>query len=72
MAQEQEKFNREEKADQDRLDLEERKKLETEAKIKQKLREIEENQKRMEKLEEYITTSKQSLVVQKKLEGELT
>lgn len=28
------------------------------AKIKQKLREIEENQKRIEKLEEYITTSK--------------
>jgi structural maintenance of chromosome 1 len=30
----------------------------TQAKIKQKLREIEENQKRIEKLEEYITTSK--------------
>uniref|UniRef100_A0A452UXF7 Structural maintenance of chromosomes protein n=1 Tax=Ursus maritimus TaxID=29073 RepID=A0A452UXF7_URSMA len=42
------------------------------AKIKQKLREIEENQKRIEKLEEYITTSKQSLEEQKKLEGELT
>lgn len=28
------------------------------AKIKQKLREIEENQKRIEKLEEYIATSK--------------
>uniref|UniRef100_A0A452UY50 Structural maintenance of chromosomes protein 1A n=1 Tax=Ursus maritimus TaxID=29073 RepID=A0A452UY50_URSMA len=42
------------------------------AKIKQKLREIEENQKRIEKLEEYITTSKYSLEEQKKLEGELT
>lgn len=30
----------------------------SQAKIKQKLREIEENQKRIEKLEEYITTSK--------------
>ena len=30
----------------------------TQAKIKQKLREIEENQKRIEKLEEYIATSK--------------
>ncbi|EMP26951.1 Structural maintenance of chromosomes protein 1A [Chelonia mydas] len=58
LAQELEKFNRDQKADQDRLDLEERKKVETEAKIKQKLREIEENQKRIEKLEEYIATSK--------------
>ncbi|XP_043357443.1 structural maintenance of chromosomes protein 1A isoform X3 [Dermochelys coriacea] len=72
LAQELEKFNRDQKADQDRLDLEERKKVETEAKIKQKLREIEENQKRIEKLEEYIATSKQSLEEQKKLEGELT
>uniref|UniRef100_R7VSP1 Structural maintenance of chromosomes protein 1A n=1 Tax=Columba livia TaxID=8932 RepID=R7VSP1_COLLI len=68
LAQELEKFNRDQKADQDRLDLEERKK----AKIKQKLREIEENQKRIEKLEEYIATSKQSLEEQKRLEGELT
>ncbi|NXL67906.1 SMC1A protein, partial [Chordeiles acutipennis] len=72
LAQELEKFNRDQKADQDRLDLEERKKVETEAKIKQKLREIEENQKRIEKLEEYIATSKQSLEEQKRLEGELT
>ncbi|XP_061469779.1 structural maintenance of chromosomes protein 1A-like isoform X2 [Rhineura floridana] len=72
LAQELEKFNRDQKADQDRLDLEERKKVETEAKIKQKLREIEENQKHIEKLEEYIATSKQSLEEQNKLEGELT
>ncbi|XP_069501341.1 structural maintenance of chromosomes protein 1A [Ambystoma mexicanum] len=72
LAQELEKFNRDQKADQDRLDLEERKKVETEAKIKQKLREIEENQKRIEKLEEYIATSKQSLDEQKTLEGDLT
>lgn len=85
LAQELEKFNRDQKADQDRLDLEERKKIETEvdwkmivnsfflsfcktltfyipfwlqAKIKQKIREIEENQKRIEKLEDYIATSR--------------
>ena len=88
LAQELEKFNRDQKADQDRLDLEERKKVETEvnkiamssfsllgkrfftsrnayfvvaplqAKIKQKIREIEENQKRIEKLEDYIATSR--------------
>ncbi|CAB1336744.1 unnamed protein product [Coregonus sp. 'balchen'] len=72
LAQELEKFNRDQKADQDRLDLEERKKVETEAKIKQKIREIEENQKRIEKLEDYITTSKQSLDEQKRMEEELT
>ncbi|TNM87113.1 hypothetical protein fugu_007343 [Takifugu bimaculatus] len=70
--QELEKFNRDQKADQDRLDLEERKKVETEAKIKQKIREIEENQKRIEKLEDYITTSRQSLDEQKRMEEELT
>uniref|UniRef100_A0A672LN85 Structural maintenance of chromosomes protein 1A n=1 Tax=Sinocyclocheilus grahami TaxID=75366 RepID=A0A672LN85_SINGR len=72
LAQELEKFNRDQKADQDRLDLEERKKIETEAKIKQKIREIEENQKRIEKLEDYITTSRQSLDEQKRMEEELT
>ncbi|XP_063064141.1 structural maintenance of chromosomes 1A, like [Engraulis encrasicolus] len=72
LAQEAEKFNRDQKADQDRLDLEERKKVETEAKIKQKIREIEENQKRIEKLEDYISTSRQSLDEQKKMEEDLT
>uniref|UniRef100_A0A8C7ZIK8 Structural maintenance of chromosomes protein n=1 Tax=Oryzias sinensis TaxID=183150 RepID=A0A8C7ZIK8_9TELE len=72
LAQELEKFNRDQKADQDRLDLEERKKVETEAKIKQKIREIEENQKRIEKLEDYIATSRQSLDEQKRMEEELT
>uniref|UniRef100_A0A671LRI9 Structural maintenance of chromosomes protein n=1 Tax=Sinocyclocheilus anshuiensis TaxID=1608454 RepID=A0A671LRI9_9TELE len=56
LAQELEKFNRDQKADQDRLDLEERKKIETE--VQRKIREIEENQKRIEKLEDYITTSR--------------
>uniref|UniRef100_UPI00398F1733 structural maintenance of chromosomes protein 1A isoform X2 n=1 Tax=Pristiophorus japonicus TaxID=55135 RepID=UPI00398F1733 len=72
LAQELEKFNRDQKADQDRLDLEERKKVETESKIKQKLREIEENQKRIEKLEDYINTSKQSLEEQQTQETNLT
>uniref|UniRef100_A0A8C7Q6Q3 Structural maintenance of chromosomes protein n=2 Tax=Oncorhynchus TaxID=8016 RepID=A0A8C7Q6Q3_ONCMY len=69
LAQELEKFNRDQKADQDRLDLEERKKVETEVKD---IREIEENQKRIEKLEDYITTSKQSLDEQNRMEEELT
>uniref|UniRef100_A0A8D3D7C6 Structural maintenance of chromosomes protein n=1 Tax=Scophthalmus maximus TaxID=52904 RepID=A0A8D3D7C6_SCOMX len=73
LAQELEKFNRDQKADQDRLDLEERKKVETEVnKIIPKIREIEENQKRIEKLEDYITTSRQSLDEQKRMEEELT
>uniref|UniRef100_A0A8C4NUA4 Structural maintenance of chromosomes protein 1A n=1 Tax=Dicentrarchus labrax TaxID=13489 RepID=A0A8C4NUA4_DICLA len=42
------------------------------AKIKQKIREIEENQKRIEKLEDYISTSRQSLDEQKRMEEELT
>lgn len=46
--------------------------LRLQAKIKQKFREIEENQKRIEKLEDYITTSKQSLDEQKRMEEELT
>uniref|UniRef100_A0A7N6BAP7 Structural maintenance of chromosomes protein n=1 Tax=Anabas testudineus TaxID=64144 RepID=A0A7N6BAP7_ANATE len=67
LAQELEKFNRDQKADQDRLDLEERKKVETE------VNEIMlENQKRIEKLEDYITTSRQSLDEQKRMEEELT
>uniref|UniRef100_A0A4W6F4K9 Structural maintenance of chromosomes protein n=1 Tax=Lates calcarifer TaxID=8187 RepID=A0A4W6F4K9_LATCA len=73
LAQELEKFNRDQKADQDRLDLEERKKVETEVnKIMMKIREIEENQKRIEKLEDYIATSRQSLDEQKRMEEELT
>uniref|UniRef100_A0AAR2JUH6 Structural maintenance of chromosomes protein n=1 Tax=Pygocentrus nattereri TaxID=42514 RepID=A0AAR2JUH6_PYGNA len=42
------------------------------AKIKQKIREIEENQKRIEKLEDYIATSRQSLDEQRRMEEELT
>uniref|UniRef100_A0AAY4CZ40 Structural maintenance of chromosomes protein 1A n=1 Tax=Denticeps clupeoides TaxID=299321 RepID=A0AAY4CZ40_9TELE len=74
LAQELEKFNRDQKADQDRLDLEERKKIETEVwkQDNSKIREIEENQKRIEKLEDYIATSRQSLDEQKRMEEELT
>uniref|UniRef100_A0A4W6F4F4 Structural maintenance of chromosomes protein n=1 Tax=Lates calcarifer TaxID=8187 RepID=A0A4W6F4F4_LATCA len=57
LAQELEKFNRDQKADQDRLDLEERKKVETEVNKIMMIREIEENQKRIEKLEDYIATT---------------
>uniref|UniRef100_A0A8C2INH4 Structural maintenance of chromosomes protein 1A n=1 Tax=Cyprinus carpio TaxID=7962 RepID=A0A8C2INH4_CYPCA len=69
LAQELEKFNRDQKADQDRLDLEERKKIETEVQRVSKIREIEENQKRIEKLEDYITTSRYK---HKRMEEELT
>uniref|UniRef100_A0A8C4HUR7 Structural maintenance of chromosomes protein n=1 Tax=Dicentrarchus labrax TaxID=13489 RepID=A0A8C4HUR7_DICLA len=75
LAQELEKFNRDQKADQDRLDLEERKKVETEVnKLMTKIREIEENQKRIEKLEDYISTSRYCCVqlIQKRMEEELT
>uniref|UniRef100_A0A671QIR8 Structural maintenance of chromosomes protein n=1 Tax=Sinocyclocheilus anshuiensis TaxID=1608454 RepID=A0A671QIR8_9TELE len=70
LAQELEKFNRDQKADQDRLDLEERKKIETEVQRVSKIREIEENQKRIEKLEDYITTSRYKHF--SKMEEELT
>uniref|UniRef100_A0A674AKD7 Structural maintenance of chromosomes protein 1A n=1 Tax=Salmo trutta TaxID=8032 RepID=A0A674AKD7_SALTR len=69
LAQELEKFNRDQKADQDQKRYSN---VHLQAKIKQKIREIEENQKRIEKLEDYITTSKQSLDEQKRMEEELT
>ena len=49
-----ESVNREQKSDQDRYDNELRKKNELMAKIKQKEHEMEENKKRIEKLQEYI------------------
>uniref|UniRef100_A0A8C7JWG5 Structural maintenance of chromosomes protein 1A n=1 Tax=Oncorhynchus kisutch TaxID=8019 RepID=A0A8C7JWG5_ONCKI len=69
LAQELEKFNRDQKADQDQKRYSN---VHLQAKIKQKIREIEENQKRIEKLEDYITTSKQSLDEQNRMEEELT
>ena len=47
-------LNREQKMEQDRLDNELRKKNEVVAKIRQKEHEMEENKKRIEKLNEYI------------------
>lgn len=52
--QEMDTISREQKSDQDRYDNEMRKKNEMGAKIKQKESEMEENRKRVEKLNEYI------------------
>lgn len=52
--QELESLTREQKSDQDRLDNEVRKRNEMTAKIKQKDHELDENKKRVEKLNEYI------------------
>ena len=52
--QEMDSLTREQKTDQDRLDNELRKKNELVAKVRQKDHEMEENKKRIEKLNEYI------------------
>lgn len=52
---------REQKTDQDHLDNELRKRNECEAKLKQKKAELEENQRRINKLVDYIKTSENSL-----------
>lgn len=52
--QELESITREQKSDQDRLDNENRKKNELTARIKQKDQELEENRKRVDKLNDYI------------------
>lgn len=49
-----ESINREQKSDQDRRDNEERKKNDMVTKIEQKKHEMEENKKRVEKLNDYI------------------
>ena len=54
MLQEMDSIQREHKSDQDRYDNEVRKKNEVMAKIKQKEHEMEENKKRVEKLNDYI------------------
>ncbi|PVD24300.1 hypothetical protein C0Q70_14771 [Pomacea canaliculata] len=69
--QELESINREQKSDQDRYDNEVRKKNELMAKIKQKEHEMEENKKRVEKLQEYIKSSTLALQEQKEGEKEL-
>lgn len=54
LSQDMDKIEREQKADQDRLDNEMRRKNEVMAKLKQKEHEIEENKKRVDKLNDYI------------------
>ncbi|XP_074644873.1 structural maintenance of chromosomes protein 1A-like [Tubulanus polymorphus] len=68
-------INREQKSDQDRLDNEVRKKQEVSAKIQQKDHEMDENRKRVDKLNEYIRTSSTAVdeqqEVAQKLDGEV-
>lgn len=69
--QELDSINREQKADQDRLDNELRLRSELENKIKQKTHEKEEAQKRVDKLTEHIKISENSLDEQRRLYDEL-
>jgi len=62
---------RDQKMDQDRLDSCQRDVSTYEAKLKQKQHELEENKNRVNKLEDYITTSQSALEDQKKVEKEL-
>jgi structural maintenance of chromosome 1 len=69
--QELDSINREQKSDQDRLDNEMRKKTDLESKLRQKGHELEEAQKRVEKLQEHIRASEASLEEQKRLQRDL-
>ncbi|KAG8185877.1 hypothetical protein JTE90_004419 [Oedothorax gibbosus] len=62
---------REQKSDQDRCDNEIRKKAEVESKIKQKRAEYEENNRRLDKLAEYIRTSETGLADLRSQEKEI-
>merc|ERR1719394_417767 len=64
-------INREHKGDQDKLDNENRKKLDVENKVKNKSHELEEGQKRLEKLQDHIRASEAQLEEQKKLLSDL-
>jgi len=64
-------INREHKSDQDRKDNEERKKLDIESKLKNKSHEMEESQKRLEKLNDHIKASEVQLEEQKKIYKEM-
>merc|ERR1712223_2129233 len=64
-------INREHKSDQDKLDTENRKKQELESKIKTKGHELEESQKRLDKLQDHIRASEAQLDEQKKIYDEL-
>nr|CAH7756245.1 unnamed protein product [Callosobruchus chinensis] len=69
--QELDSVNREQKADQDRLDNITRMRTDAENKYRQKMHEKEEMEKRIEKLAEHIRTSEQALNDQKQLRAEL-
>ncbi|KAL5014287.1 hypothetical protein ScPMuIL_008557 [Solemya velum] len=71
-SQEMETISREQKSDQDKFDNESRKKSEMSAKIKQKEHEIQENLKRIDKLDDYIKTSNTAVTEQKRTEEELS
>merc|ERR1719300_1808614 len=64
-------INREHKSDQDRLDNEMRKKQDVESKMKNKGHELEESQKRLDKLQDHIRASEAQLEEQKKIYEEL-
>merc|ERR1719346_246722 len=64
-------INREHKSDQDKLDNEMRKKLDVESKMKNKGHELEESQKRLDKLNDHIRASEAQLDEQKKIYDEL-
>jgi len=64
--------NREQKSDQDRLENEHRKKNELVAKNKSKLNEMEDNERRVDKLNEYIKTSQLAVTEQKRTESQLS
>ncbi|KFV47850.1 Structural maintenance of chromosomes protein 1B, partial [Tyto alba] len=66
------KLRWEEKADQERLKLNRRKKKEVEENIKQTVEQIEEHKKRIEKLEEYIKICTETLAEKKQQEEVLT
>lgn len=70
--QEMDSITREQKSDQDRFDNENRKKNELIAKIKQKENEMEENRKRVEKLDDYVRTSETAVADLKRSEMELS
>lgn len=70
--QELDSVNREQKSDQDRLDNESRVRSEIENQLRQRQHELEETQKRSDKLTEHIKTTETALEEQRKLESELT
>eukprot|EP00057_Strongylocentrotus_purpuratus_P031908 XP_786064.2 PREDICTED: structural maintenance of chromosomes protein 1A isoform X1 [Strongylocentrotus purpuratus] len=71
LLQELEKLNRDQKSDQDRLESERTRKSEIQAKIKQKEHEREENQRRLEKLNDYIRASEANIAEQTRLRESL-